>query len=323
MLANNYLDKSGKPQYSVSGWYLSEKYDGQRGIWIASEETMYSRNGNEVLIPKWLKQLLIDSDAPDLDGELYLGPGNFGGTGIFRKKKVDEKAWLAVSFLVFDLPSCHHIFSSRLIKLDKAIENIRHNWNEKRECPVKLVKQLKLASIRDIQFHFDKIISSGGEGVILKDPNGYYQNGKRCHTMLKYKKHHDAEAVIIGYKMGTSKYSGMLGAFVAKDCDTCKVFNVSGMSDAVRTSYFNTHPVGTTITYCYYERTSTGKPRHPVYKGIRTDIFPDKSKILMEPEPAPEPVRRAKIVIKKRPKNNKIVLKRKMISDREYVQKQV
>ena len=323
MLANNYLDKSGKPLYSVSGWYLSEKYDGQRGIWIADDATMYSRNGNEVLIPKWLKQLLVDSNAPDLDGELYMGPGKFESTGIFRKKKIDEKAWLVVTFLVFDLPSCDQIFSTRLSKLMDVINIINRNWTEKRECPVKLVEQVKLKSSGDIQFHFEKIVSSGGEGVILKDPNSYYQNNKRCHTMLKYKKHYDAEAVIIGYKMGNGKYSGMLGAFVAKDCCTGQVFNVSGMNDAVRKSYFDTHPVGTKVTYCYYELTSTGKPRHPVYKGIRIDIFPDISKIGTEPEPEPEPTPvpfKKKIRINKR---RKIVLKRKIDISRKHVQNQV
>ena len=317
MLANNYLGKSGKPQYSVTGWYLSEKYDGQRGIWIAKEAIMYSRNGNEILIPTWFKQLLVDSNAPDLDGELYLGPGNFERTGIFRKKKVDEKSWLSVSFLIFDLPSSDCVFYDRLTSLIEVIKTIRCNWEEKRECPIKLVRQVKLDSVSDIQSHFDRIVSSGGEGVILKDPNGYYENGKRCNTMLKYKKQYDAEATIVGYKMGTGKYTCMLGAFVVNDLLNGKTFNVSGMSDAVRISYFDTHPIGTIITYCYYERSSTGKPRHPVYKGIRTDVFPDHSQIQFEPEPEPEPVVNHKIVIKKRPKvtlskHKLFVLKRKI-----------
>ena len=57
--------------------------------------------------------------------------------------------------------------------------------------------------------------------------------------MLKYKKCSDAEAIVIGYKMGTGKYTGKLGAFVVKNIASGISFNIAGMTDIIRNNYFN------------------------------------------------------------------------------------
>ena len=48
------------------GWYMSEKYDGIRALWLNGK--MYARSGQEIKLPDDIKQLLPDIT---LDGELW------------------------------------------------------------------------------------------------------------------------------------------------------------------------------------------------------------------------------------------------------------
>ena len=101
--------------------------------------------------------------------------------------------------------------------------------------------------------------------------------------MLKYKPTFDAEAIIIGYKKGQGKYSGMLGGFICKqltnhdtymsiDHNENHIFAMSGMDDDVRKTYKQTHPIGTIISYACSGKTDTGKPRFARYVRFREDV---------------------------------------------------
>ena len=65
----------------------------------------------------------------------------------------------------------------------------------------------------------------------------------------------------------------MLGSFECRllKGNTEKIFRVSGMVDAIRANYKETHPIGTIITVIYNELTKTGIPRHPRYLRKRDD----------------------------------------------------
>jgi DNA ligase-1 len=89
--------------------------------------------------------------------------------------------------------------------------------------------------------------------------------------MLKMKLIADADCVIIGYKPGEGKYSGMLGSFYCQDTISKKKFYISGMNDSVRINYKVDHPLGTILVYTFNGLTADSVPRHPRYKGIRND----------------------------------------------------
>ena len=90
------------------------------------------------------------------------------------------------------------------------------------------------------------ITDQEGEGLMLKDPNSYYEN-KRTSSLLKVKVFHDAEAKIIGHIKGTGKFTRMLGAYQCEDLKTKVVFKVgSGLTDLQRK---NPLKIGTIITY--------------------------------------------------------------------------
>ena len=57
----------------VSGWWVSEKYDGVRAIW--NGERLLSRNGKDLGAPEWFTAGLPKNIR--LDGELWMGRGTF------------------------------------------------------------------------------------------------------------------------------------------------------------------------------------------------------------------------------------------------------
>jgi DNA ligase-1 len=114
-----------------------------------------------------------------------------------------------------------------------------------------------------------KVISGGGEGIMLRKPESLYEP-KRSSTLYKIKEVADTEAIITGYKPGTGKYKKLLGSFICSLVDNTDIsFNVSGMDDSIRKSYKTSHPVGTMITITYNGYSSRGVPRHPRYLRIR------------------------------------------------------
>ena len=122
-----------------------------------------------------------------------------------------------------------------------------------------------MTSEEDVYKLFDTLVSKGAEGVMLRSPGSPY-DPKRSSHLLKVKPFFDAECKIIGYKEGSGKYLGKLGAF---HCETIKApnvkFHISGMNDNIRGDYLQSHPIGTIVTYTYVGITEAGIPRHPNY----------------------------------------------------------
>jgi DNA ligase 1 len=46
---------------------------------------------------------------------------------------------------------------------------------------------------------------------MLRDPESFYEN-RRSNSLLKVKTFYDDEAVVLGYKPGTGRCTGMVGA---------------------------------------------------------------------------------------------------------------
>lgn len=52
---------------------------------------------------------------------------------------------------------------------------------------------------------YERIVAAGGEGVMLKDPRGTYEQGKRVKSLLKMKKFIEIDAFVIGGEVGDPK----------------------------------------------------------------------------------------------------------------------
>lgn len=278
MLAHTFKDvKTGKiktapkgyPQ-APKGWWLSEKYDGYRAIWDGTK--FVSRSGNVFNVPSWFKEWLPTDTA--LDGELFMGRECFEKCGIFRKKVPDDKEWKEanVKYKIFDSPSLEGDFETRQEKIKIIIKTQCELKAGKGKCPLEYTKQIKVQTEEEVYSLFNSILEKGGEGVMLRAPNSPYE-AKRTNFLLKVKASFDDECRIIGYKEGTGKYKGMLGAFKCEMLKKPEIkFQISGMDDTIRKDYEKTHPIGTIVTFGYFGLSEKGVPRHPNYIRKRDSL---------------------------------------------------
>ena len=284
-------------------WLMSEKFDGYRALFkyemIDGElvGVFYSRTGKRFMCPQWF----LDSMPPPdllgdniLDGELWAGRDNFQLMGTVRKKEPIDEEWMDIQFYVYDITTIKDTFVERLKKLKFIVNFCDKRWNilKKRneivipfnnlDCPIQFTQQKKITSLQQMDKYYGKIIQNGGEGIMIKHPTQFYENGRSSY-MLKYKPCFDKEAIIIDYKFGKGKYVNKLGSFICKplinhdtfmtiDHDKDAIFTLSGMDDSVRKNYQKTHPIGTIITFEYSGMTDKGVPRFGRYVRKRTDI---------------------------------------------------
>jgi ATP-dependent DNA ligase len=132
---------------------------------------------------------------------------------------------------------------------------------------------------------YTEYVDAGGEGVILKDPFGYYFQGKRpAHNWVKVKKFQTADVVILGFTTGEGKYENQIGAVVFGLCTGVvpyKYYSIgkcSGMDDMLRFDMTNNWSAyqGRVMEIRFFGQvgaTSEGL-RHPQYSRMRPDKNP-------------------------------------------------
>ena len=269
------------------GWLMAEKWDGYRALWVDGK--LLSRNGKEYNAPEWFTACLPKDIQ--LDGEIWIDRYSFQEVGKIRKKNPNTNDWLNISYKLYDIPSLKEPFSNRHSKLKLIVKDIEKEWENYKlnlpdplnslKCPIKITTQTLIKSNDQLINLYNKIINNGGEGLIIKNPESYYES-KRSDHMYKIKPDYDAESIIIDYKNGTGKYEGKLGAFICHPLinfgeysiiDNEKTFTLSGMNDEIRGNYLKTHPTGTIITYAFSGKTEKGIPRFPRYIRKRDDII--------------------------------------------------
>ncbi|KAL4235333.1 hypothetical protein ACF0H5_006968 [Mactra antiquata] len=256
LLAHKYQDGETNP----TGWWMSEKYDGVRAYW--NGRCFYSRSGNAFYAPSWFTE-----DLPkdmDLDGELFVGRKKFQSIASIVKKS-EPQLWEKVRYYVFDAPHLEEQpFETRM----KAIKDY---FDKAKPGYAKFVVHEKCTGSDHVDKELKRIIDLGGEGLMIREPGSKYER-KRSKTLLKIKKFHEAEALVIGYEPSKSN-KDLTGALKVQMANG-KEFKVgTGLSKKDRKS---PPKVETIITYKFQEYTNSGKPRFPTYVGIRIDMTEPK-----------------------------------------------
>ena len=240
----------------VAAYWVSEKLDGVRARWDG--RALLSRSGNRFNAPPWF---VAGFPTIPLDGELWLGRGTFERlSGLVRRKVPDHEAWREVRFMVFDLPLHAADFNGRLQRLREIFATL--------DSPtIGLVEQRRLESREALLTLLNEVVEQGGEGLMLRKADAPYRPG-RSADLLKLKRHEDAEAKVVAHLPGKGKFANMLGALLVEMPDGRRFRLGTGFTDAQRRQ---PPPLGATVTYKHYGKTSTGLPRFASFLRVRDE----------------------------------------------------
>ena len=144
---------------------------------------------------------------------------------------------------------------------------IKPSYNNIKLVNTTLVKQ------DEIKNYYETFIKNGMEGIIIRDPNGKYENNKRSRYLKKYKEFDDDEFEIVDYIEGDGKYKGTV-IWVVKN-DNSQTFKVTpkGTLEYRKELYENGNSyIGKMLQVIYFGKSLDGIPRFPIGKCIRKDI---------------------------------------------------
>jgi DNA ligase-1 len=217
------LLKTYDESQDVTGWLMSEKLDGMRAIWDG--ETLKSRQGNLIAAPKWFLEALPPFA---IDGELWTKRGDFENIiSVVRQQTPDER-WHTISYQIFEVPKQQGGLLDRLAILQTYLKQHPSPF-------IIIIPQTHIKSSSHLDTELDKVISLGGEGLVVRNPTISYHTGRSSHA-LKVKQYQDSECTVIDHKKGKGKYAGKVGSLQCQLASGVSFYIGSGLSDLQRQS---------------------------------------------------------------------------------------
>lgn len=247
MLAKKYPESHHEGMY-----YIQEKLDGNRCIayYDYDEEKwkFQSRSGKELKVNfdmSWADEYCESNvprlETPIFDGEIMTlgkaGTRDFNRTSGAINGKYTDKSDL--HYFIYDIIAPALKYEQRKEILDEC-DNVLKKLDNQNCSILPVLDKITIYTNPDYNWKLDKyldfIVDKGGEGLILRDPDGYYEIGKRSANLLKYKKLQTMDLRIIDFNWGNGKYDGAIGSFVCETDDHEIQVSVSGMPDSMHFS---------------------------------------------------------------------------------------
>jgi bifunctional non-homologous end joining protein LigD len=245
-----------KPMLSVNEAIAPEELHKYEGTHLAQIKW----DGTRIVVVKYGDQVHLMSrswkndfaDAyPEITNELKQLPGNIilDGELVFLRKsdgKPEFRTALSTDETKKDFNPTLMLFD--ILEMSGGM-NVQKENQEARSMMVHSIvtshnwKHVKVVDSKRNNFKqmFDEIIADGGEGIMIKDIKGIYQDDKRTKTWRKVKRTEDHDCFVLGAQGGKGKYEGSLGALIIGQLIDGKVQIVarcSGMDDALRASLY-------------------------------------------------------------------------------------
>jgi DNA ligase-1 len=194
-----------------------------------------------------------------LDGELWLGHRSFDRlSGVVRKQEPVDAEWREVRYLIFDTPAATGNFAERASRIAAVVTRVKLPW-------VQAVQQTRVADRKALQQLLQATAKAGGEGLVLHRADAAWESG-RSDAVRKLKMQPDEEAKVVAHVAGKGRHAGRLGALLMETPKGQRFALGSGLTDALRDK---PPPIGTTVSYHYRGRTSTGLPRFTSFLRVR------------------------------------------------------
>jgi DNA ligase-1 len=236
-----------------------------------------------------------------LDGELIFGPPN--ATDVCRatvSAVMGHGGTPHVTYYVFDKHDVMQPYHVRREVAKAMVASLAPVG-----LAIKMHSQREVHDYGQLRAFEDECLEKGFEGLIVRDPDSFYKNGRstaREGIMLKIKRFTDAEAEIVGWEeemknnneattneLGRTKRStakegltgkGVLGAWKCRDLASGALFNCgTGMKADERVKYWKEKEAIQKKYFVKYKSFKIGEkdaPRHPVFLSLRPKIDTSK-----------------------------------------------
>lgn len=179
--------------------------------------------------------------------------------------------WLPLS--VYNVGNKDKAFSqhrrTRLADLERAIET-------QKTTHVRMIEYRYVKTYEEAMEHFAEVIATGGEGTILKAPDGVWVDGKPVYQ-IKCKLEIECDLEIIGFNEGTGKYVGQLGSLTCQTKDGLLKAAPFAFSEDLRVSMWNDQAnllgkiVKIKANGMSHDVNGNWSLLHPIFKEVRTD----------------------------------------------------
>lgn len=276
------------------------KVDGCRLLHITGKATGRSLKQYK---NRYTSTLFSDPKYAWLDGEAYAGTNMYAQdlcrkttSALNRIKEEPYISWMLFDFLAPDFLGMPYL--ARLNALEGYVEDRKKLGlfdDRTSVVPWKLVHNLEEL----LQFEQEQL-ALGAEGIILRDPDGMYKNGRSTVKeggLLRIKRFTSEEAICIGIKEGNANTNeaktnelgktersshkenmipnGEVGTIIAKSLKKGLIFDCSpGNMTQAECKYYFEHQdelVGKVFTFKHFEKGFKNTYRFPTFVSIRLE----------------------------------------------------
>lgn len=258
-LANTY---NPAKNYKVAQWYATPKFDGVRAVFIPGKG-FFTRNNKPVNglahMADVLEKICCERGLWFIDGELIVQGKSFQASqGVILASEHEEKSLIE-----------YHVFAvgGNFMNTDLMLKAIPDEQNAN---IFRVDSEVIPNNFQAVEEACRKFTSMGYEGVVLRDPNVSYFEG-RSDYLLKYKFFKEADLRIIGVQEGIGKLKGTLGSLTVEgEIDGVQVRSSvgTGLTDEDRKIlYSDTNIIGKVLTVKY--QSITDRPDKNGFYSLR------------------------------------------------------
>jgi hypothetical protein len=184
--------------------------------------------------------------------------------------------WDAIPYTSFIEGIDNEQYNTRFAKLLNSISYVNNQFTQFRHY-VSPVWNKEVNDLYTAQKIFEKFLSEGQEGTILKSKTGIWQD-KRSKEQIKFKGELECELKVVDWEEGTGKNVGRLGALVCESSDSVIRVNVgSGYSDEQRDEYTK-KVIGKIVTVKYNARIKDKSGVESLFLPVFIELREDKDK---------------------------------------------
>lgn len=256
-------DKEKLEQFARDNNYIGNvKYDGERCIIMKTKDNLFmlSRGGN--IITYKFGDITDEINCEDnfiIDGEIIAINGDFTKlqSRALTQNKIKIKELIKtipVKYMVFDILSLNDkmVMGKPLKSRVKLLEDfMAKNFSES--------KHIEMCEYGEINKILGEVVKREGEGIIVKDLNASYENGKRSEAWLKYKLFKETTIMITSFTENPKGIKGITDEGI-------KVQIAGNNSDEVKREFESNGKA--LINIQYLTKSDEGKFRFPSYRGL-------------------------------------------------------